>query len=48
MNSIQRVNLDDAGILSEIAHAPKARWDYGAAWMQEWRTDRDGSRVPCR
>ena len=36
---IRRANLEEANILTEIAHAAKRHWNYPESWIQQWQTD---------
>ena len=37
--SIRRARPDEAGVLTEIAHAAKRHWGYPENWMQHWKAD---------
>jgi GNAT superfamily N-acetyltransferase len=39
MISIRKADSGDAGLLSEIAFAAKAHWDYPSSWMEQWRDE---------
>lgn len=36
---IRRANPEEAGTLSEIAHAAKRHWKYPESWIEQWRGD---------
>jgi GNAT superfamily N-acetyltransferase len=36
---IRRANPEEAGVLTEIAHAAKRHWGYPENWIQHWKAD---------
>ncbi len=36
---IRRATSDEAGILTEIAHAAKRHWGYPENWIEHWKAD---------
>jgi N-acetylglutamate synthase-like GNAT family acetyltransferase len=36
---IRRASPDEAGVLTEIAHAAKRHWGYPENWIREWKSD---------
>jgi N-acetylglutamate synthase-like GNAT family acetyltransferase len=36
---IRRARPDEAGVLTEIAHAAKRHWGYPEKWIQHWKSD---------
>src|SRR5258708_5663712 len=36
---IRRARPDEAGVLTEIAHAAKRHWGYPENWIRQWKSD---------
>ena len=45
---LRRANPDEAGVLTEIAHAAKRHWSYPESWIEYWREDVTRKRPRAR